>query len=317
MDRKNKIPVLVIFAPTACGKTALAKNLFGKSSFSILKDKAEVISADSQAVYKGLNIGTAKPDEEEKNQITHHLIDIVDPNTQFGVGDFVNLADGLCNEIYARKKLPVLLGGTGFYLRNFIYGLTLAPESDPLVRENLKKRIEQEGNEVLYAELKKIDPNYAEKINVNDAYRICRALEVYYTSGRNLSSYQIPNKLRENYNFCILILTREKKDLYNRICLRVDKMFQDGLEQEVENLKKLSYTKDSPGMKAIGYKEFFQDFESKEDLIIQIKHNSKRYAKRQYTYMKEIPEAQYLSADDESEIERIIIDFYNSTLGLL
>ena len=312
MEAEEKIPVIVIFAPTACGKTALAKEIFGKSSLFHFKGRGEVISADSQAVYKFLDIGTAKPTKEECEELPCHLVDEVLPDQQFGVGDFLSLADKLCREIYSRKKIPLVIGGTGFYIRSFLLGLPPTPVSNPEIREEIKSRLEKEGNGALYYELKKIDPVYAKKIDLHDGYRICRALEVYYASGKNLSSYKMPSNLREQYDFCTIILTRDRHDLYNRIDNRVEKMFADGLVQEIEKLKSMGFTKDTPAMKAIGYSEFFKTENqslSLNDIKEQITFNTKRYAKKQYTFMRDIPGASEIHADDKDAVVSCIKSF--------
>ena len=309
----KKIPVLVIFAPTASGKTALTRELFSLDGSHFILN-AEIISADSQSVYKYMNIGTAKPDPDFCRQIPHHLIDVKTPDQQFSVADFVFMADKACHDIYSRGKIPVICGGTGFYIRNFLYGLPPTPESDPKIREELKSRIAKEGNQLLYDELKKVDPESAKVINVNDAYRICRALEVYYTTGRTRSSYQLEPKLREEYDFLFLVLQPPRELLYERIRKRVDIMFDDGLENEIKRLKKAGYTKDSPGMKAIGYSEWFEseadDKNDKTDKLEQIKadikHHSCKYAKKQYTYIRDIPGSTVIDfSASEEDFEKI------------
>ena len=235
------IPVIVIFAPTASGKTDLTRELFSPAGSHFILN-AEIISADSQSVYKYMNIGTAKPEPDFCRQIPHHLIDVKTPDEQFTVADFVFMADKACSDIYARGKIPVICGGTGFYIRNFLYGLPPTPESDPKIREELKSRIAKEGNQLLYDELKSVDPESAKVININDAYRICRALEVYYTTGRTRSSYQIEPKLREEYDFTFIVLEPPRDLLYERIRKRVDIMFDEGLEEEIRILKEKSYT---------------------------------------------------------------------------
>ncbi len=299
----NNRTVIVIFAPTACGKTALARELFGKSSLSCFKGLGEVVSADSQAVYKGMNIGTAKPDEKELLDIPHHLIDVVAPDVQFGVGDFLERADDCCEQILKRNHYPIVAGGTGFYIRNFLMGLPVTPISNGEIRDALKLRIEKEGNLALYAELKEKDPCSAKKINVHDAYRIVRALEVLYASGKPLSSYALPSTLRSTFRFLPIILVRDRDDLYNRINERVDRMFLLGLAEEVVRLKDAGLTKDSPGMKAIGYSEFFMpELTSIDQIKERIKKNSRRYAKRQYTFMRDIPGAVTFHAEDKDGI---------------
>ncbi len=306
----SKLPVIVIFAPTACGKTQLIKQLFGKSSISSLCGIAEVISADSQSVYKNMNIGTAKPSIEEQDGIPYHLIDVLYPHEQFGVGNFLEECDSLCKQIYLRNKIPVVAGGTGFYIRSFLYGLPPTPISDSAVRESLKEEMLQKGRDNLYNKLKEVDPLSASRININDEYRIIRALEVFYISGKPLSSIQVPSILRKEYDFCMIILERERKELYKRIDMRVEQMFKNGLAREIEELKNSGYDKDTPGMKAIGYCEFFTEPKSSLNSIkSKIKLNSRHYAKKQYTYMKNIQNAIHIGADDYAATEKVILDF--------
>ena len=285
--QESKIPVIVIFAPTASGKTALTKELFSKQGSHFILN-AEVISADSQAVYKGMDIGTAKPEPELQKILPHHLINILNPDQQYNVSDFLDQADQLCQDIYSRGKIPVVCGGTGFYIRSFLYGIPKTPESDEALRNQLKERIQKEGNAALYEELKKIDPQSAKKIHPNDSYRICRALEVYYLSGKTRSDFAITLTLRPQYDFTFIVLAPPREVLYERINQRVDQMISQGLEQEVKSLLAQGYTKDSPGLKAIGYQEWFQ-YQNKEEVINQIKHHTRKYAKKQYTYIRDIP----------------------------
>ena len=317
-----KIPMIVIFAPTACGKTALVTDIFGSESKGSLAGKAEIISADSQAVYRFLNIGTAKPSEKEQSSLTHHLIDVQTPDIQFGVGDFIDLADKAALEIREKGKIPVMVGGSGFYVRSFILGLPETPISKPEIREKIKERLRTEGNGNLYHELKMVDREYARKIDLHDGIRISRALEVYYSTGRPLSSYKMPDIPRAKYDFCTIILERPREELYRRIDLRVDAMFEIGLAQEIEGLKKMGYGKDSPGMKAIGYSEFFttplpEDLPQTEKLAQikdLIKKHSRRYAKKQYTIMRDIPGAIRLPADNRPQVEKIISEFLKAHL---
>ena len=285
--QENKIPVIVIFAPTASGKTALTKELFSEQGSHFLF-KAQIISADSQAVYKGMDIGTAKPEPELRRLIPHHLIDIRTPDQQYNVSDFVDDADRLCKQIYSEGDIPVVCGGTGFYIRNFLYGVPKTPVSDEALRNKLKQRIATEGNAPLYKELQKIDPESATRIHINDAYRICRALEVYYLTGKTRTSFALEPKLRDIYDFIFIVLEPPRDLLYERIAQRVDNMLEQGLEQEVKTLQKAGYTKDSPGLKAIGYHEWFE-FDSKDQVRAAIIHNSRKYAKKQYTYIRDIP----------------------------
>lgn len=312
MNRNNsekKIPVIVIFAPTATGKTALTLKLFGSGSHSLFKDKAEIISADSMAVYKYMNIGTAKPDKTVLSQIPHHLIDFLEPNFQFSVNEFVRRSDLLCTEIYSRGKIPAIVGGTGFYIRNFLLGLPKTPESNAEIRTQLKNELEKSGIDFMYEKLKLVDNESAQKINKNDAYRILRALEVFYLTGKPRSSFSLSEKLRENYDFFTVILERDRSDLYERIDIRIEQMFSQGLEQEVQSLIEKGFTKDDAGMKAIGYREFFEGFDSPAEIKEKIKHDSHKYAKKQYVFMKGICNAKIYNIPKEVDYtEEIISD---------
>lgn len=312
------IPVITVFAPTATGKTALALNLFGEGSRSFFKGKAELVSADSMQVYRKLDIGTAKPDKEEQKLLRHHLIDILDFDEQFSVSDFVAKADFLCEDIHSRGKIPFVAGGTGFYIRSFLLGLPETPPSDEALRSELKKRIKIEGKDVFYKKLKDVDPISAEKINPNDEYRIIRALEVFMISEKPRSAFEMNTKLREKFDFCTIILERSRNSLYERIERRVDSMFDSGLEEEVRNLiENEGAEPDMPGMKAIGYREWFSgdrfSAEGVEMIKSEIKHSSRKYAKKQYTFMNDIPSAKKINADDEekmfSEVSETINDF--------
>lgn len=309
-----RIPVVVLFAPTASGKTALSIRLFGKSSLFCFKGRAELVSADSMQVYKGLDIGTAKPDENERNELRHHLVDILEPDEQFSVADFVSMADVCCREIYARGKIPLVAGGTGFYIRNFIMGLPETPVADEKIRNILKERLKSEGNEALYAELKSVDAESAGKINVNDGYRICRALEVFYSTGKPRSYFRISSEMRKDYDFKVIVLETERAALYERINARVEKMFELGLADEVRSLYEKGFGKSAPGMQAIGYREWFSgdgglrsDF---ENVMQEIKHDSRKYAKKQYSYISNIPGAVKIDASDDdkmiSEIKKVL-----------
>lgn len=316
-NSSSKIPVIVIFAPTASGKTALTKELFSASGSHFILN-SEVVSADSMQVYKGMNIGTAKPDKEFCAQIPHHLIDLFEPDCQFNVSDFVSMADKECEDLFNKGKIPVVCGGTGFYIRNFLYGVPPTPESDETLRNQLKERISCEGNEALYAELLSIDPESAKKIHVNDSYRICRALEVYYLTGKKRSEYTNENNnsgLRDKYDFLFIVLVPPRDVLYERIKLRVDLMFQQGLKEEFISLLEKGFTKETPGMKAIGYSEFFNYFSEEDsieeikrkidfhldEIIYDIKHHSCKYAKKQYTYIRDIPDS--IKVDFKAEKE--------------
>lgn len=307
----KRTPVIVLFAPTATGKTALALNLFGKSSPSFFNGRAELISADSMQVYKGLDIGTAKPDFKEQEELKHHLIDVLEPYQQYNTADFVQQADVLCSDIYSRGRIPLVAGGTGFYIRNFLLGLPETPVSDEKVRIQLKERLRLEGKEKLHAELNAIDPESAAKINVNDEFRICRALEVFYTTGKPRSAFKLNSQLRDQFDFTVIILERDREELYQRINLRVEQMFESGLVEEIHRLYEAGARSEMPSMQAIGYREWFDSegrIRTDLDLVKQeIQKDSRKYAKKQYTFMADIPGAVHVDATDEKKCESQVL----------
>lgn len=314
----HNIPVIVIFAPTASGKTALTGDLFARPGGPfcltpfMLQGKAEVISADSMAVYKEMDIGTAKPDAAFCREIPHHLINLVDFKTQFSVADFITEGDKACQDIWNRGKIPVIAGGTGFYIRSFLLGLPETPESDPELRNSLKERCAKEGKEVLYKELLEKDPESAKKIHPNDEYRILRALEVFYLTGKPRSSYVLSENFREGYDFYPVILEPPREMLFERIKQRVDLMFEAGLVNEVKALKARGACKEDPGMQAIGYREFFMSHDE-EEIKKMIVHNSCKYAKKQYTYIRDLKNCitvSYTGSEkDREKVRQIISDF--------
>ena len=268
-------------------------NLFNKTSV--------VINADSMQVYRYMDIGTAKPTEELLRDIPHELIGVVDPSYQFNAGEFVRRADQLIEKNYNRDRLSVISGGTAFYLKNFIYGLPGTPVGRFSERIRLKNRLKNEGKENLLAELERIDPKASLKIDSNDVNRIIRALEVYKASGRPVSSFRMPSKPRDRYRFFLVGLYRQREDLYQRINLRVETMFLRGLVDEIKKLLAMGYGPEAPGMKGIGYREFFEMRKgclNLSDVKEIIKRNTKRYAKRQITFFRTLEDVKWCSPDD-------------------
>jgi len=318
-DNPARPPVLILFGPTASGKTGILLDLFS----SVADLRAEIVSADSMQVYRGMDIGTAKPSTEEKARLPHHLIDIRDPSQQFNVGDFVRLADEACLQIAGCGKLPVVSGGTGFYLKNFIMGLSEAPPSSREVREKLKQELRERGAAALMEELASSDPVSAGRIHINDEYRLLRALEVLRFSGCPLSSFEVsPDKKRTCFRFIIIGLSRPREELYRRINQRCAQMFRQGLAAEVRSLYEAGYTPNDPGLRAIGYREFFveavdepgkwrlsQDIEGVQALIAQ---DCRRYAKRQITFFAGIPDVKWIEcggseAETAARIKRELV----------
>jgi tRNA dimethylallyltransferase len=264
-------------------------------------------------VYRGMNIGTAKPSAAERAALPHHLIDIREPSEQFNVGDFVRLAGEACQDIHRRGKLPVVSGGTGFYLKNFIRGLPESPPSDPQIRTTVKADLAQKGAAALMEELAAWDAESAARIHLNDTYRLTRALEVLRLTGRPLSSFR-QNGTERKYSFFIAGLRREREDLYRRIDARTTEMFSRGLPSEVEALFNAGFSPADPGLRAIGYREFFTEERENGKPLWRLLHgnardlsaiealvarNSRRYAKRQITYFSSLHETVWMDADSE------------------
>ncbi|MDR1108018.1 MAG: tRNA (adenosine(37)-N6)-dimethylallyltransferase MiaA [Spirochaetaceae bacterium] len=300
------MPVCILLGPTASGKTELVEKLFSPPRAFC---PAEIISADSMQVYRGMDIGTAKPERELRARLPHHLIDIRNPDEQFNAGDFVRLADEACAAIAGRGGLPVLSGGTGFYIRNFILGQSDAPPAAPLIREALREELRRRGAGALMEELAACDPPSAERIHPNDTGRLLRALEVFRSSGRPLSSFPLPSpeSPRSGFRFLILGLTRPREELYRRIDRRCAAMFCRGLPAEVEKLFAAGYGPGTPGLSAIGYKEFFVERRPGEYVLsgdlpaveTLVARNSRRYAKRQATFFASLPNLTWISASED------------------
>jgi tRNA dimethylallyltransferase len=277
--------------------------------------KIEVVSADSMQVYRGMDIGTAKPSPALQKKLPHHLIDIRDPDEQFNAGDFVRLADEACAAVYARGAVPVVSGGTGFYLKNFIYGLSCAPPSGLYTREALKAELRERGADALVRELAALDPESAQKIHPNDSYRLLRALELCRVSGRARSAFPLREEPRAAYRFIIAGIKREREDLYRRVDRRCREMFAAGLAGEASALFKKGYTPDDAGMRAIGYREFFvrneddtawrlsEDLEGVERLVAR---NSRRYVKRQLTFFLRMPGITWIDGDDVTALRGLL-----------
>jgi tRNA dimethylallyltransferase len=250
------LPVLVLVGPTASGKTDLLLELSSEVRSSGIPP-LEVISADSMQAYRGMDIGTAKPGPEELSRLPHRLIDIRDPDEQYTVGDFVHLADEACELLSAAGRLPVVAGGTGFYVRNFIFGLPSSPAASPALREAVARDLEALGPEALRAELEAGDPESAARIHANDVYRLTRAVEILRATGRPMADFAPSSSPRGRYRFLPVELSRPREELSRRIDARVDAMFARGLAAEVVALAERGYGPEAPGMKAIGYREFF------------------------------------------------------------
>ena len=294
MDVLCKHPVVAVVGPTATGKTALGVALAERFG-------GEIISADSMQIYKGLDVGTAKVTPEETHGIPHHGVDILEPDQPFSVADFTALAGTLEQEIAARGKLSILVGGTGLYVQSFLYGVRFTEEKAPSgLREQLAAELAEKGGAAMYAQLQAVDPEAAAAIHPNNQVRVLPALEHYRATGRRLSEQKAESLPAERpYRSLILGLDfPDRARLYQRIDIRVDRMLENGLLAEAETVWR-NRERFRTAAQAIGYKEFFPYFEQTASLDAcaeKLKQASRNYAKRQLTWFRHMDGVVWLDA---------------------
>jgi tRNA dimethylallyltransferase len=274
------IPVITIEGPTASGKSSLAMQLAHELN-------TELISADSRQVYRKLDIGTAKPSKEEQAFVKHHLIDIIDIKDKYTAGDFKKQAGQLCSALWQRKKVPIIVGGTGLYVRSLLHGLFSIPDVPPEVKQEIRELHERNGLEFLHHFLAEVDPDSAARISVNDTQRILRALEVWKFTGITITDHWMKQDRTTQFTAFRILVSPERSELYSRIEKRLDMMMEKGILMEIDNLLKEGYQWSDPGLNAVGYKEFMPYF-MKEDTwqncLEKAKQHSRNYAKRQWTW---------------------------------
>ncbi len=283
---QKKHRIIVLSGPTASGKTDLAISLA-----EIIG--GEIISADSMQVYQKMDIGTAKPSALQKDRVPHHLIDLIDIKESFNVAQFCEQAYLALKEILERKNVPIVVGGTGFYIHSFLYGPPLGPESDPNIRSGLEEKMKILGPEVMYERLQMIDPEYAKTITENDKHKIIRALEIILISKTKVSDIPRPkNIISDNLDFRCWFIHYPKKELYERIERRCDEMIEMGFIEEVKRLKESGLEENRSASQAIGYRqclEYLRTNQTQEDFkvfIQKFKQASRKYAKRQFTWFR-------------------------------
>ncbi len=291
--------VILISGPTAVGKTALslliARSLGG-----------EIISADSMQVYRGMDIGTAKVSKEDRELVPHHLIDVRDIEQSFSVIDFHKEATASIDAIHAKGAIPIVVGGTGFYLHSLIYGPPSGPPADAFLRAQLEEEIEHLGSEALYERLRALDPEYALTITKNDRHKIVRALEIISSVNKKVSDFPKISSDPQKYNFRSWFLYKPKEILYRLIEQRCDEMLSRGLIEEVKRLGLLGLQKNSSASQAIGYRqclEFLASEQKEEDLaqlVLSFKQASRRYAKRQFTWFRKEPLFRWVNTEEIS-----------------
>lgn len=289
--------VLVIAGPTASGKSELALQLAEQLD-------GEIVCADSLTVYRGLDIGSAKPTPEQRRQIPHHLLDIRNPDQLFTAADFMTEARRAIDEILARGKRPLVVGGTGLYLRVLLRGLTDAPPGDPAVRQRLQQQAEQEGAEELLDELRRVDPETATRCHPHNLVRILRALEVWQTTGTPFSRFHQQHGFSDApYDSLMLCLDLPRAELYQRVDRRVTAMLESGLVAEVQTLLRAGIPADAKPLQAIGYKEVLAHLRNEIDLVTMtelIRRNTRHLAKRQLTWFRREPDVHWVAYPQNS-----------------
>ena len=307
LNSGQKKKIIVVCGPTASGKSALAVEI-------ALKFGGEIVSADSVSVYKGLDIGSAKPSEEEKKGVPHYLIDVASPKDSFSVGDYEELAVPAVEDISGRGKIPIICGGTGFYVNSVLYSMSYGlSKGDIGIRQKYERAAEEKSREFVYSILKEKDPETAAKLHPNDLVRVIRALEIFDATGVKKSD--IKDEMVPRYDFIALMPTLPREILYERINARVDNMMSCGLTGEVRSLLESGVTLEDQCMQGIGYKETAEAILSGTEIPTeQIKMNTRRYAKRQITFFKRFQNLYSIDFTDNDKIEKtfkIIDNFLN------
>jgi tRNA dimethylallyltransferase len=299
----NIKPILIMAGPTAVGKT--------DASILLAQEQgAEIVSADSMQIYRHMDIGTAKPTPEQRKLVYHHMIDIAEPDQPYSVGDYLRDARGVIDAVIASGGVPIVVGGTGLYIRALTRGLFHGPPADTELRERLLLREAEGAPGTLYADLSKVDAEAAVKIHPNDLRRTLRALEVYYLRDKKLSEFQREHAFQDKpYTFRLLFLVRSRPELYARIEKRVDQMIAEGLEAEVRSLIDLGYSPDLPSLQGLGYKQFMNYFlgkTSRDEAIALLKRDTRHFAKRQFTWFRREPDAVWVDITGRSQAGEIV-----------
>lgn len=295
--------ILVIVGPTASGKTRMAVELSQRHN-------GEVISADSMQIYRTMDIGTAKPTKEEKGGIPHHMIDVADPEEDFSVARYVEMAARCVDDVLERGKLPIVAGGTGLYIDSLLSGRTFAPFSpDSALRGELERELEEKGGQAMLEALAQVDPEAAQRLHPNDHKRIIRALEVYRSTGKTITQHNRETQaIPPRYNALTIGLAfQDRQAMWRRIDQRVDEMVAAGLEDEVRRLLTSGISPKCTAMQAIGYKEFTQALSGEmtwQEAADVVKLRSRQYAKRQLTWFGRNPNTRWVRWDDPPEFEQ-------------
>ena len=305
-----KKPLIILTGPTAVGKT--------KASIGLAKAlNGEIISADSMQVYKHMDIGSAKIRPEEMQGIKHYLIDELEPDEEFHVVRFQEMAKKALEEIYAKNKIPIVVGGTGFYIQALLYDIDFTEnEEDTEYRKELEQLAAEKGADALHEMLRKVDSASAEAIHANNVKRVIRALEFHKQTSGKISEHNEQERAKSSpYDFCYFVLNDERERLYERINLRIDQMLDDGLVEEVMSLKDQGYTKEMVSMQGLGYKEILDYLNGNctlEEAIYILKRDTRHFAKRQLTWFRRERDVIWVSKNehnyDEDKILNVMLD---------
>ncbi len=294
-------PVVVIVGPTAVGKSRVAVEV--AKVF-----ETEVLTADSRQVYRGMDVGTDKPPLEERQGIPHRLIDLVDPDESFNAGLYRRQAIDEIERLYRDHRLPLVVGGTGLYIRTLLKGLCDAPPADPIVRAALKREAEDQGHDRLYARLVDVDPVTASRLHPRDESKVIRALEVYQLSGRRMSEFQQEHGFSERpFSALTIGLNRDRDVLYRRIEERIDWQLAHGLTEETKRLLDQGYQRESAAMKGLGYRQMAEHLAGEYDaaeMVRRFKRDTRRFSKRQMTWFRKEPGLQWLTIEESESVQR-------------
>ena len=315
MNTEKKKPLIILTGPTAVGKTALSVKLAKAINGSI-------ISADSMQVYRGMDIGSAKVTKEEMGGIKHYLIDVLEPDEEFHVVRFQQMAKEAMAEIYQEGKIPILTGGTGFYIQSVLYDIDFtSQQEDTAYRERLEQLAKEQGNEVLHGMLQEVDPVSAEKIHANNVKRVIRALEFYEKTGTPISEHNEKEAAKESpYVFCYFVLNDDRQRLYERIELRIDQMLEQGLVDEVRKLKEKGYHKEMVSMQGLGYKEILAWLDgeiSYEEAVYILKRDTRHFATRQLTWFRREKDVIWVDKDKFNYDDDRILSFMTAKIDKL
>lgn len=303
----SKMPLIVLTGPTAVGKTSLSIKLAQKLG-------GEIISADSMQVYRHMDIGSAKIKTEEMEGVPHHMIDILEPFDEFNVVVFKEKVKQCIEQIVGRNHIPILTGGTGFYIQAVLYDIDFTEnEENTEIRQRLEALAEEKGVEYLHHRLALVDKESAENIHANNKKRVIRALEFYELTGKKISEHNEAEREKESaYDSCYFVLNDDRAALYERIDKRVDKMVEEGLVREVQKLKEMGCHRSLVSMQGLGYKEILQYLDgeiSLEDAVYIIKRDTRHFAKRQLTWFRREKEVIWVDKNSFAYDEEKILDF--------